>query len=44
MNPIQTNKPIFFGNDGEVLKSGRIYIGQPNQYPISFPKTVTFQD
>lgn len=44
MKPIQTNKPVFFGNDGEVLKSGRIYIGQPNQYPISFPKTVTFQD
>jgi hypothetical protein len=44
MNPIQTNKPVFFGNDGDVLKSGRIYIGQPNQYPISFPKTVTFQD
>ena len=44
MNPIQTNKPVFFGDDGEVLKSGNIYIGQPNQWPLSFPKTVTFQD
>lgn len=44
MNPIRTNKPVFFGNDGDVLKSGQIYIGQPNQWPISFPKTVTFQD
>lgn len=44
MKPIQTNKPVFFGNDGDVLKSGQIYIGQPNQYPVSFPKTVTFQD
>lgn len=44
MNPIRTNKPVFFGDDGEVLKSGKIYIGQPNQWPISFPKTVTFQD
>lgn len=44
MNPIQTNKPVFFGDDGEVLKSGLIYIGQPNQWPIDFPKTVTFQD
>src|SRR5690606_15819177 len=44
MKPIQTNKPVFFGDDGEVLKSGRIYIGQPNQWPLSFPKTVTLQD
>jgi hypothetical protein len=44
MNPIRTNKPIFFGDNGEVLKSGNIYIGQPNQWPLSFPKTVTFQD
>ena len=44
MNPIRTNKPVFFGDDGEVLKSGNIYIGQPNQWPLSFPKTVTFQD
>ena len=44
MNPIRTNKPVFFGDDGEVLKSGRIYIGQPNQWPLSFPKTVTLQD
>lgn len=44
MNPIRTNKSTFFGDDGEVLKSGQIYIGQPNQWPLSFPKTVTFQD
>lgn len=44
MTPIQTNKPVFFGDDGEVLKSGKIYIGQPNQWPIDFPKTVTFKD
>lgn len=44
MNPIRTNKPTFFGNDGDVLKSGEIFIGQPNQWPIDFPKTVTFQD
>jgi hypothetical protein len=44
MNPIQTNKPVFFGDDGEVLKSGNIYIGQPSQWPLSFPKTVTLQD
>lgn len=44
MNPIRTNKPVFFGDDGEVLKSGQIYIGQPNQWPLSFPKTVTLQD
>lgn len=44
MNPIRTNKPVFFGEDGDVLKSGKIYIGQPNQWPLSFPKTVTFQD
>lgn len=44
MNPIQTNKPVFFGEDGDVLKSGKIYIGQPNQWPLDFPKTVTLQD
>ena len=44
MNPIRTNKPVFFGDDGEVLKSGNIYIGQPSQWPLSFPKTVTLQD
>ncbi len=44
MNPIRTNKPTFFGNDGDVLKSGQIFIGQPNQWPIDFPKTVTLQD
>ena len=44
MTPIQTNKPVFFGDNGEVLKSGYIYIGQPNQDPRTAPKTVTFKD
>ena len=44
MNPIRSNKPVFFTDDGDVLKFGSIYIGQPNQWPLSFPKTVTFQD
>lgn len=44
MNPIRSNKPVFFADDGDVLKSGSIYIGQPNQWPLSFPKTVTLQD
>jgi len=44
MNVIRTNKPNFFGNAGEPLQSGYIYIGQPNQDPIEFDKTVTFED
>ena len=44
MNPIRSNKPVFFADDGDVLKSGSVYIGQPNQWPLSFPKTVTLQD
>lgn len=44
MNVIRTNKPNFFGNNGEPLQSGYIHIGQPNQDPINFPKTVTFED
>jgi len=44
MNVIRTNRPNFFGNNGEPLQSGYIYIGQPNQDPIGFPKTVTFED
>ena len=44
--PIQTNKPVFFDKNGEVLKNGYIYIGQPNQdpVPVANRKTVTFQD
>lgn len=46
MNPIRTNKPVFFKDDGTVLKNGYIYIGQPEQDPIPLAnrKTVTFQD
>lgn len=46
MNPIRTNKPVFFKDDGTVLKNGYIYIGQPNQDPVPLAnrKTVTFQD
>lgn len=44
MNVIRTNRPNFFGNAGEPLQSGYIYIGQPNQDPTSFTKTVTFED
>ena len=44
MNVIRTNKPNWFGNNGEPLQSGYIYIGLPNQDPIANPKTVTFED
>ena len=44
MTPIRTNKPVFFGDNGEVLKNGFIYIGQPNSDPLDFPKSVTYQD
>ena len=44
MNVIRTNKPNWFGNNGESLQSGYIYIGQPNQDPVTNQKTVTFED
>jgi len=44
MSIIDKNQPNWFGNNGEPLKSGYIYIGQPNQTPVEFPKTVTFTD
>lgn len=44
MSIINTNQPTFFGNNGEVLANGYIYIGLPNQEPVAFPKTVTFTD
>ena len=44
MTPIRTNKPVFFGDNGEVLKNGFIYIGQPDSDPLDFPKSVTYQD
>jgi hypothetical protein len=44
MSIVKTNQPNFFGNSGEVLKSGYIYVGQPNQDPVEFDKEVTFKD
>lgn len=44
MTPIETNKHVFFGDNGRVLQNGYIYIGIANQDPVSNPKTVTFQD
>lgn len=44
MNIIKTNQPNFFGKSGEPVKNGFIFIGQPNQDPEDFPKTVTFTD
>lgn len=44
MNPIRTNKPVFFADDGEPLASGYIYVGMPGQDPRNFPKTVKFED
>jgi len=43
MTPIQTNKPLFFNNDGQPL-NGEIYIGQPSQDPRTNAKTVTLRD
>jgi hypothetical protein len=44
MSIIQTNKPNFFGNGAEPLKSGYIWVGEPNKSPIDYPLTVTFTD
>ena len=44
MSNIDKNQPNWFGNSGEPLKSGYIYIGQANQTPVENPKTVTFTD
>lgn len=44
MTPIQTNKPVFFDDEGNVLRGGSIYIGQPSTDPRTNPKTVTFRD
>jgi len=41
---VKTNKLTWFQNDGEPLKNGYIYVGDPNQDPRSFPKTVNFRD
>lgn len=44
MTPIQTNKPLFFDDDGDALEGGQIYVGQPATDPRTNPKTVTFRD
>lgn len=44
MSIVNVNQPNFFGNDGLPLKSGYIWIGEPNKSPIDFPLTVTFTD
>ena len=44
MTPIQTNKPVFFDDEGDVLEGGQIYIGQPGTDPRTNPKTVTLRD
>lgn len=44
MTPVQTNKPVFFDDEGNVLEGGTIYVGQPNTDPRTNPKTVTFRD
>lgn len=44
MTPVQSIKPVFFDNSGNVLENGQIYIGQPDTDPRTSPKTVTFED
>ena len=44
MTPIQTNKHVFFDDEGNVLEGGSIWVGQPNVDPRTNPKTVTFTD
>jgi hypothetical protein len=44
MTPIQTNKPVFFDDAGDVLEGGQIYIGQPSTDPRTNQKTVTLRD
>ena len=41
---VYTNKLTWFQDAGEPLKSGYIYVGDPNTDPQNFPKTVTFTD
>lgn len=44
MTVLNSNLKVWFGDDGQPLKNGYIYVGQPNQDPINFEKTVTFRD
>jgi len=44
MTPIQTNKHVFFDDEGNVLEGGSIWVGQPSVDPRTNPKTVTFTD
>jgi len=41
---IDTNKPNWFGNGGEPLKNGYIWIGEEYKDPKVYPLTVTLQD
>ena len=43
---VQSDKEVFFDNEGNVLESGYIYIGQPSTDPklAANQKTVTFKD
>lgn len=41
---VNTNKLTWFQDEGEPLKNGYIYVGEVQQDPRSFPKTVTFTD
>ena len=44
MTPLQSNRYPFYDKNGNLLQSGRIYIGQPSTDPRVSSKTVTFQD
>lgn len=43
---LQSDKRVFFDNDGNVLENGYIYVGQPGTNPatVANRKTVTFTD
>ena len=44
MRPIQTNKTKFHDDKGNTLVNGYIWVGQPEQDPKSFPRTVLLED
>lgn len=41
---ISNQLPIFLGTNGTGLNNGKVYIGQPNQDPQTFPKTVYWDE
>ncbi len=43
-SPLETNKHVFYDNDGQLLQDGSIYVGQPSTDPRTNKKTVTFRD